>query len=289
MAAGAGLIIAAAAGAQPAGGPGSTRLNQELTLSHSCSPSGDLERNGKVGEVKIAQSSVAYFLSVPLTRELRGLAGIFHTSTRLDLAGPVPLPGRLQLWGLSLGATRTLAEFFGPGWSSTLMLRPYLSSDSSSLGDAGFSLPASLSFGYRQSPALTWNFGLNVNAQSDNPVMPILGARWDFAPSWTLAFGFPQTGVSYQASPALTLKAGARFQGGTYHVTTARAPGLGDTWLEYRDIRLGAGFDYQIGKVLTATLDGGVVVNRKFDYFDRNYDLDGKSAGYFTLSLRARF
>ena len=120
-------------------------------------------------------------------------------------------------------------------------------------------------------------------------MLPILGARWDFAPAWTLAFGFPQTGISYQASSALTLKAGARFQGGTYHVSTARAAGLGDTWLEYRDIRLGAGFDYQIGKILTASLDGGVVIDRKFDYFDRNYDLDGKSVGYFTVSLRARF
>jgi hypothetical protein len=266
-----------------------TTITNEITFAYSFSPEGDLERNSKVGEIKISQYSINHLLIVPFSDGVKLLAGVFGSYTDLDITGAVPLPDRLQSVGLALGVSKDLTEWIGPRWIGTVMARPNFSSDSSSLSGSDFNLPVSLSFGYKQSPTLAWDVGVNVNPQGNNIILPLVGVRWEFAPDWIASLGFPQTGIAYKFSRSLTFKTGARFQGGTYHIGKAPAPGLDDTWLEYREIRVGAGFDYQILKNLTAGLDAGAVVNRKFDYFDRNYDVDGNSVSYFTISLRARF
>jgi hypothetical protein len=72
-------------------------------------------------------------------------------------------------------------------------------------------------------------------------------------------------------------------------VKDALAPGLGDTRLEYREFRLGGGFDYKLSTNLSAQVDAGAVVDRRFDYYNRSYTLDGKDAAYVSLGLTAKF
>jgi long-subunit fatty acid transport protein len=120
-------------------------------------------------------------------------------------------------------------------------------------------------------------------------VIPMLGFRWTFAPSWELAVGFPRTGVSYTFSDVLSLSAGVSMQGGTYHISKAPAAGLGNTYLDYREFRAGLGAEYRMSKNLSVVVDGGMVLDREFDYYDRNVKLDGKSASYGRFSLKYQF
>jgi hypothetical protein len=143
--------------------------------------------------------------------------------------------------------------------------------------------------GKEVSSTLSWNVGVAGMTRGDMKVFPVLGLRWSFAPDWDLEVGFPNTGVSYKVNEALTLNAGARFQGGTYYISKAPAAGLGDTYLEYQEIRLGLSAEYQISKNLSVVVDGGMTADRSYDYYDRNLKLDGKSAGYGSFSLKYQF
>lgn len=261
----------------------------DVTVTSSFSSGSDLERDGKLGEATIRQYGVTYGTSFRIDDDLRLIGGAFGNWTDLDLSGTAPLPDRLSVVGLTLGATRSLREWIGPDWRATVLLRPNLSADSSSLSGNGFNVPMILSVGHRASATFSWDLGLTIDPEGRYAVLPLAGMRWDFAPGWTASVGFPQTGVAYHFSRALTFNAGARFQGGTYHVARSRGPVAGDTWLEYREVRLGAGFDYRFSPALSVTVDAGAVLDRRFDYFDRDYKIDGKSAAYVTLALRARF
>jgi hypothetical protein len=201
----------------------------------------------------------------------------------------VPLPDRLEGVSFNVGAFKDLTKEFGPGWSVMGMLRPGFFADSTHFSGKSFNLSAMLSVGRKVSPDFSWNLGVGASLRSQNKVLPVSGVRWNFAPDWTLAVGFPRTGVTYKVSEALRLNAGLMFQGGSYYVATARGPGLGNTYLEYREFRVGSGIDWKIEKNLSVSLDAGAAVSRKFNYYDRSYQLDGKSVGFATVAAHFRF
>ncbi|HKB89043.1 MAG TPA: DUF6268 family outer membrane beta-barrel protein [Opitutaceae bacterium] len=268
--------------AQPAD---ETGISDDASASFSYSSKANLDRNGKVGDVAISHFDFADNARVPLTSDLKLLAGIFWDYDDLKLSGPVPLPNRLEEVGANLGVVKEL----GSGWTGTFAVRPGFYGDFKHMDSKSFNLPAFLNFGYKMSPSLSLNMGLAVNTKSKDKVLPIVGVRWAFAPDWTLFAGFPRTEVTYKFSRELTLKTGVRFQGGGYRVTTAPAPGLGNTYLDYREIRGGVGVEYRLLDNLTLDLDGGAVINRRFDYYKRNFILHGSSAAYFKISANFRF
>ncbi|WP_157772184.1 DUF6268 family outer membrane beta-barrel protein [Lacunisphaera limnophila] len=206
-----------------------------------------------------------------------------------DLTGAVPVPEELEEFGLNFMAMKDLAQEIGPGWSAMAMLSPSFSSDSGKLSGDSFSLMGFAMIGKEVSPTFSWNVGIVGMSRGDMKVFPMLGVRWGFAPGWDLQLGFPDTGLSYKFSEALTLKAGAKFHGGTYHVAKAPAAGLGNTYLDFQEIRLGLSAEYQFSRNLSVVVDGGTTANRTFDYYDRNMKFDGKAAGYGSFSLKFQF
>jgi hypothetical protein len=54
-------------------------------------------------------------------------------------------------------------------------------------------------------------------------------------------------------------------------------------------VRVGGGLDYTLGPRFTLGVDAGVVTDRKFDYIDRAYRLDGDVGFYGAISLQSRF
>ena len=69
----------------------------------------------------------------------------------------------------------------------------------------------------------------------------------------------------------------------------AAAPALGDTALDYREIRVGAALDFGGGDTWSVLVDAGAIVSQRFEYPDRSYRLAGSTAAYASLALRARF
>ncbi|MCC5022196.1 MAG: hypothetical protein J6386_05065 [Candidatus Synoicihabitans palmerolidicus] len=290
------VLLAANLTAQPASetqdqieSPSGSGLHTEPKFAYAFSPESDLERGSKIGDVSIDQFNLELKVGNRRFADLSVFIGLSEKYTELDISAGVPLPDHLPAVGLNFGVRRSLADWFGPEWSGTVMLQTEFSSDSSGLSDAEESFGGGVFFSYQQSPTLSWDFGVMGRSLADLPVLPLVGARWDFAPKWRASLGFPSTGVTYDYSERLKLRAGMSFDGETYHVSTERALGLGDTWLDYREIRAGVGFDYRINPHLKLILDGGVVVDREFDYFDRNYSIKGDSPGFLSVGLEARF
>lgn len=52
---------------------------------------------------------------------------------------------------------------------------------------------------------------------------------------------------------------------------------------------MGLGADYEFMEGMMLSIDGGAVLERSFDYFDENYEIEGDTAAFLTLGIRARF
>ncbi|MBX3737801.1 MAG: hypothetical protein KF715_13980 [Candidatus Didemnitutus sp.] len=203
----------------------------------------------------------------------------------------LPLPASLAEFSLNLGAQRR----FDPQWSAAVYLRPGFYGDFEEQLGKSFNVPALLLVNYAQSRALIWSFGVNTNPFSDHPVLPIAGVRWQFAPRWLFSVGFPRSGFTWQATESLTLRASAGFAGGSFRVSRnvgSSAAGLAriaNTYVDFREVRIGLGLDYSLGQRVTLSADIGAVTDRKFDYFDRNYRLDGDAGTFVSLALKGSF
>lgn len=208
-----------------------------------------------------------------------------------DGASVLPLPAHLAEFSLNLGAQRRIDAH----WSAAVYLRPGFYGDFEEQLGKSFNVPALLLANYAQSRALIWSFGVNANPFSDNPVLPIAGVRWQFAPAWTFSVGFPRSGFTYQATENLAVRASAGFAGGSFRVSrNVGSPAVGlarlaNTYVDFREVRVGLGLDYALGERVTLSADLGAVTDRKFDYFDRNYRLDGDAGTFVALALKGSF
>ena len=244
-------------------------------------------RNGEASVTHFGLSLSSRHAVSPTTQPVDGLA---YATYELDAAGAA-LPDRLGELSLNLGVIHRLS----PTWTLAGYARPGFYSDFESFDADAVNVPVLLLATYVVSPELVWSFGLNASAFSDNPVLPIVGLRWQFARDWTFALGFPQSGFTREINDTLALRLGASFAGGNFRVTRnlgVPAPGvprLANTYLDFTEIRVGLGADLALGGDLKLALDVGAVTDRKFDYFDRNYRLDSDTGFFAALSLRGAF
>lgn len=287
------LALAPALLAQPSATmrPG---LLSSLETGWSWSSREDLSRGpARVGEVGVQRFNFSVSGRSALNADATLAYGIAYATNRLDASAAI-LPDELSELSLNLGLTRQLS----PAWSAAAYLRPGFYGDFDRLDGDSFNTPVLATLAYSPSRELTWLLGLNVNAFSDNPVLPVLGVRWQFAPDWTFNVGFPRSGFAWKYSDQLSLNAGVAFQGGSFRVgrdprasslVLPPAPSLSDTYLDYREVRVGMSADYSLTDTLKISLEAGAVTDRKFDWFDRNYRLDGGTGTYFGLGLKGSF
>ena len=127
-------------------------------------------------------------------------------------------------------------------------------------------------------------------------LLPIAGVVRKFAPEWEFRLAWPDSGLSYRATPELTLRAVAAFHGGDYRLDDdPRAPAdrtgvsLANSWLEYREVRVGLAAEYALGRGVSLRADLGRVVSQRFECTDRSLKLTGGSPTYFALGAIARF
>jgi len=252
--------------------------------NYTYSSKADLTHGGsKVGEVAVHHAEVSLSGRHALTTGLQLAYGLGYDTNLVVASDSVPLPDQLSAFSLNLGLIRPL----NTEWTAALFARPGFYSDFEHLGSRSLNVPVLITSNYTPRRQLTWTFALSLNPFARNPVLPVPGVRWQFAPDWELALGFPRTGITWQAGDALSLRADASFQGGSYRVTHApvAAPALAGSLLDYREIRAGAGLDFKLANATMLSLDAGVVTARRFDYHERKYRLNGDSAAYLKLSF----
>jgi hypothetical protein len=267
------------------------QLLEQVSTSYSYSSDESLERNGPAGSVAVHRYELSLAGRYKVNETDLLAYGLAYTTNQLDLAAGTPLPDQLTELSLNLGYTRR----FSDQWSGGAYVRPGLYGDFENIDSKTFNAPLLLTASFAQSRDLVWLFGVNVNLFADNPVLPIVGVRWQFAPQWTFSVGFPRSGVTWQFSDAVALRAGVGVQGGTFRITDSLGSPAGvtgrlaNTFVDYREIRAGLGADIKLHDRWSLSIDTGVMTDRKFDYFDRDYVLNGEAGFYGSLSVKASF
>lgn len=261
-------------------------------VAYSYSSDEALDRRGPAGSVAVHHVDLNALAKRTLSANDTFTYGFSAAITQLDATTGTFLPDRLQAYAIHLSGSRRLNE----QWTATLTLRPGLYGDLEDIDSKTFNVPLLLAASYATSRDLVWLIGLRADAYAEHPVLPLAGVRWRFAPDWSLNLTFPRAGVQWRVRPGFSLDASASVQGGTFRISenlgtpAGLATGrLANTFLDYREVRAGVGAELSVSEHTSLRLDVGTFLDREFDYFDRNYALDGDSGTYVTLGLRSRF
>lgn len=284
-------FVAARSAAQQSdpGGSGASFGISDISASFSFSPESDIERDGVIGSVELSHYEFDATISLPAPETWNFSTGFSWSRDELEFTGAVPLPEKLESFGLNFTVMKDLGEEIGPGWSAMAILNPSFASDSGDFSGDSFSFLGIVAISKEMGPDLSWNLGVVTMTRGENKVLPMVGLHWSFAPDWSLDLGFPRTGITYQVTEALRVTTGATFHGGTYYIEDTPLSEPRETYMEYQEIRFGLGAEYRFSQNLSIGIEGGAVLERKFDFYDENFELDGKSAGYGRISLSYHF
>lgn len=218
--------------------------------------------------------------------------GLEHQVTSIDQNleqgdAVVPLPEELS----SLSASASYTHIASRQWIFTgrVGLGSHVTNEGLlSEGWAGNAMAMAI---YNRSQALTYIFGLAYTSNlEDLRLLPFFGLNWRPAPKWSVAVGFPKTGVTYHINKNLSLGLGFSGAGGAYYVKKDPLPGvaprpLSDCWLQQRDIRLGFEANWKINQTVRLSGSVGQVLYRKFKYVDRDFELKSDNfAPFFSVA-----
>jgi hypothetical protein len=285
-------LVAAPMRAQPASATFRAALVESYSVGYSWSGASDLERGGiSVGEITVHHVEGSFAGRAPVGAGILLTYGAAFNINQLEAGAGAALPDRLGELTLNLGLTHK----FSTRWSGSVFVRPGFYNDLEDFSSDSFNAPFLAIANFVQSADLVWLFGASVNPFSERPFAPVAGVRWKFAKGWMFNIGFPRIGVTWDASKTLSLNAGLGIQGGSYRVTenlVSSAPGnaqVDKTYVDYREIRIGAGANWKLSEKISLVAEAGMMTDRKFDYYDREFSLNGSAAPYLTLGFTGRF
>ncbi|MDR1011402.1 MAG: DUF6268 family outer membrane beta-barrel protein [Opitutaceae bacterium] len=263
---------------------------ESCAISYSYSGKSGYKHDATPGETSVNHFNIGATGRMALGQAtFLGYGAAFAINT-MESDDPVPAPERLGALTLNIGVT----QMFSKEWRGSVFASPGYRGDFGNYTLRTLSVPFMAVANYTPAGGGTmWLFGVSVNPTGEHPVLPVVAFRWAFADDWALNFGLPRLGVTWRATKALDLDLGATMQGGGYRVT--KAPGnsgrgdLANTYVNYREIRAGVRAAYKIAKKASLSIEGGWMVDRRFDYHDRDYEIKGRSAAYISTGVDVRF
>ena len=167
--------------------------------------------------------------------------GISSANLFLDPVAGAPIPEEIHTLRLLGG----LGYHLNDQWSFSASLGPafYRLSDvdTSTLGLGGMVQAI-----WRMQPSLTLAFGIGFNPDSDIPVLPAAGARWNIRTNLTLNLMFPRPVLIYRAAPRLSLFAGGDIKFAVFRASSDEGDKIGQLPYNnalgtYRDFHLEPG------------------------------------------------
>lgn len=164
----------------------------------------------------------------------------------------------------------------------------------SDLGGNDVGVSGGLTAMWNYSPSLKYMFGVMFSPDSDLKVLPIVGLDWAINDQFELRLMFPKPRLIYMPNDHWSFNVGADLNMVTFRTsnslgTSINLPQYNDALATYRDIRIGAGVGYRIGKTLSVEADAGYSVNRQIDYTRIDERVEFDPAPYATLGLRLSF
>jgi hypothetical protein len=257
---------------------------------YSSSGSADIAEGSRpLGTMRHSHTALEGSTTLPLGSDSAAIVGL--GLRRFDFSGSIAdVPDSLSSIALKLGYART----FSRQWSLRAEIDPGVYSDFEDVGSDDLSAPFGLRLIYAASRELQWAFALFVDTRSSVPVIGGVGARWQFAPKWTLLAFLPEPRVEYAASETLRLFAGAGMRGGTFRVAEdfGRRRGraqLDNQDVDFREITLGAGARWEFSRTLSAGVTLGWMLDRRFEYENRDLLLNGDGAPTLSFFVGGSF
>ena len=242
-----------------------------------------------LGKIDSSQVRVLAVTAMPLDERNEFLAGLGVQWLEFHPPAGSLVPERLGAVSAKLG----LNHQFASPWSVRAEIDPGLYNDLGS-GGRGSGAPAALRLVYAADRDLQWVLGANIDTRSGHPVIGGVGVRWKFAPDWTLALLLPAPRVEWAASENVALFAGASLRGGTFRVAdnfgrTRGRPAFDGQIVDYREINVGVGARWQLTPATALHCGLGQMLDRRFEFHDRNLLLNGDGAPSAQLTLTSAF
>lgn len=285
-------LAAAAAPITPRLGAQPTPAGEiELQSSVSYSAESDMKDQGpNAGELSVTGVTLNLKSSSTAGEHLVLGYGLDYEYYDLGTSGNVfPLPGELQAVALDLSATYSIDR----QWSVTGSISPGFYTAGTRLDSDALNVPVLLLANWRYNAGWAFVFGVRYDSFSDNELLPFAGIRWQASPELTVTLGAPRSEIVYAYAEGREVYAGASFQGGSFYVDSV-APALSsarlsDTKIDYREIRLGVGTRLNLRRGLGIELEGGWMLDRRFDYHERGREVKTDGAPYVQGGLSVRF
>lgn len=289
------LFLSCALRAQPIEPPAEGKIGLSVTNAVTGSGKGELKDNvATYDDISVRNFSWTLNQHIALDQHRRLSLVFDYDRNEIDVpnAAHVPLPERLQ----SLGASLRYFQPFNQQWMLSASVGASSSVTETGLLSDGWGARASAMGIYNKSRQFTFVFGLAFNsATSDLRLVPILGCDWRPSEKWSVAIGFPRTGVTYKFNKQVSVNLAVSGAGGAYYVKDDPRPGiaprtLADSRLQYLDARIGFGCNWKINDTFRISGTIGQVLLRQIKYIDRDYKLRSKGTTPFlslsgTLSL----
>ncbi len=243
-----------------------------------------------LGEIDTTHFRVRYGVSAPASKRYSWRMGVEYERYSVGVPRGAFLPDTLQSVAVNLGNTLRV----GDKWALQFEMDPGVYSDFEDMDWEDLNAPLSFRALYFHRPNLIWTLAVIGNIKSEFPIVGGIGARWLPTERLTVDVILPRPQVAYEASDRITLFAGGEFKGGGYRVaedfgSRLGRPDLNDQDVFYREARVGGGFKCKLTEKVSAVLEGGWVIDRRFTYVDRNLQLNGDGAGYFQIAIRGRY
>jgi hypothetical protein len=158
-----------------------------------------------------------------------------------------------------------------------------------------FHVPVVLGGTYIYSSDLQFVFGVSYDYERDYPVLPGGGIRWRTGSQWVLNAVLPTPRLEFEMTKTFTIYAGADIKGSTYRVDDRFGTQRGDMRLNhavvtYTEVRAGLGFEWKLSPEIKASLEGGYLPYRNFDFYRANVRYHNEEGGpYGSIALHAAF
>jgi Domain of unknown function (DUF6268) len=209
-------------------------------------------------QFSMSQFSMAYDFRFPIGPVTFGVRPQFEV---MFLSGPTPPGPDLppQVYGLSVALE---VEYrFSPQFSVRGMISPGLYTDFNGVTGHAFRLPAQVVGAYALTSQWTIVGGVMYTAQPSLSVLPVAGAIWTPADEWRLELTFPRLRVMRHFPDGLNIYGVFGLQGETYAI---RADGANDL-MQYRDVRLGLGAEWNTPIGLHIFVEAGAALFRRLE------------------------
>lgn len=214
--------------------------------------------SGSPANITMSRMSIGYDFRYPVGPVTLGARPQFEV---MFLSGPTPPGPNLppQTYGLSVALE---AEYrFSPQFSVRAMLTPGLYTDFNNVTGHAFRFPAQVVGAYALDPRLVLVGGVMYTAQPSWSVLPVVGVVWTPFDEWRLELTFPRLRAVRRFDDGLNVYGVLELQGETYAVRQLARNDL----MQYRDVRLGLGAEWNTPIRLHLFFEAGLAFSRRLE------------------------